>query len=293
MKRAVLSAAAFLLMLALCAALSVPAWAEGCAPVAQNLELKTYRNLSVGGTLKAYDPDGDVVGFEITTHPVKGTLKLEEDGSFVYTPRENKRGKDYFGYKAVDAEGNRSQEATAIIRIEKQKSAVRYEDMRGRGGEFAATELCEAGVFVGEKLGGHYCFCPDRAVTRGEFLQMATLACGRPVLDGVLSTGYADDDSMSDWTKSLVATAAMEAAGSRSDAFEAETLISLGEAARMLDRMLGLYDVSGEDASDETMRSCMNLSAVGILDDDAVGDRLLTREAAAILLEKTMRANSD
>ena len=53
MKRVWMSAAAVLLMLALSAALVTPAWAEGCAPVAQNLELKTYRNTSVGGTLSA------------------------------------------------------------------------------------------------------------------------------------------------------------------------------------------------------------------------------------------------
>ena len=47
MKRVWMSAAAVLLMLALSAALVTPAWAEGCAPVAQNLELKTYRNTTV------------------------------------------------------------------------------------------------------------------------------------------------------------------------------------------------------------------------------------------------------
>ena len=93
--------------------------AEGSAPAAENLELRTYRNVSVGGRLKAFDPDGDVVSYSITTDPVK----LEENGCFVYTPRENKRGRDYFGYKAVDSEGNLSQEATVIIRIEKQKSS--------------------------------------------------------------------------------------------------------------------------------------------------------------------------
>lgn len=97
--------------------------AEGSAPAAENLELRTYRNVSVGGRLKAFDPDDDVVSYSITTDPVKGSIELEENGCFVYTPRENKRGRDYFGYKAVDSEGNLSQEATVIIRIEKQKSS--------------------------------------------------------------------------------------------------------------------------------------------------------------------------
>lgn len=39
---------------------------------------------------------------------------------FVYTPSEGKRGRDYFGYKAVDASGNLSQEATVILHIKKR-----------------------------------------------------------------------------------------------------------------------------------------------------------------------------
>ena len=117
MKRIAVSAAAFLLMLLMGMGLANPAFAQGTAPVAENLELKTYRGVSVGGTLTAYDPDGDVAAFEITTRPVKGTIELKEDGSFVYTPNEKKRGRDYFGYKAKDAEGNLSQEATVLIRI--------------------------------------------------------------------------------------------------------------------------------------------------------------------------------
>ena len=50
MKRKRITAAALLLMLVLCAAFASPAWAEGCASVAQNLALTTYRNVSAGGS---------------------------------------------------------------------------------------------------------------------------------------------------------------------------------------------------------------------------------------------------
>ena len=59
MKRIAISAAAFLLMLLMGMGLADPAFAEGMAPVAENLDLRTYRGVSVGGTLSAYD-DGDV-----------------------------------------------------------------------------------------------------------------------------------------------------------------------------------------------------------------------------------------
>ena len=61
MKRIAISAAAFLLMLLMGMGLANPAFAEGASPVAENLELKTYRGVSVGGRLSAYDPDGDAV----------------------------------------------------------------------------------------------------------------------------------------------------------------------------------------------------------------------------------------
>ena len=45
------------------AALLLPASADGSAPIAENLELSTYRGVSVGGRLSATDPDGDPVSF--------------------------------------------------------------------------------------------------------------------------------------------------------------------------------------------------------------------------------------
>ena len=151
-----------LVLLMLCAPVTalLPAEAAGSAPIAENLELSTYRGVSVGGRLSATDPDGDQLSFEITTEPVKGSIELSEDGRFVYTPESGKRGKDYFGYRATDSEGNRSQEATVIIRIEKQKSKVTYSDLSGAGCAYAAVRLAENGIFTGACLAGSYVFEP-------------------------------------------------------------------------------------------------------------------------------------
>lgn len=96
-----------------------PAYAEGQPPLAESFELSTLMNSPYEGQLTASDDDSEKLFFEITTKPVKGEITLNEDGSFVYMPRENKKGRDYFGYKAIDPEGNYSQEATVIIRINK------------------------------------------------------------------------------------------------------------------------------------------------------------------------------
>ncbi|MFR6426151.1 MAG: Ig-like domain-containing protein [Oscillospiraceae bacterium] len=75
--------------------------------MAENLELTTFRNTSIGGTLSANAPDGSPLTFRITTEPVKGTVTLTDSGTFVYTPADGKRGRDYFGFRAADSSGRR------------------------------------------------------------------------------------------------------------------------------------------------------------------------------------------
>lgn len=77
---------AFALCAALGTAIHAGQEAETAAPVAENLELTTFRNTSVGGTLSASAPDGSPLTFRITTEPIKGTVTLTDDGTFVYTP---------------------------------------------------------------------------------------------------------------------------------------------------------------------------------------------------------------
>ena len=271
----------------------LPARAEGNAPVAQNLELTTYRNVSVGGRLTAVDPDGDTLTFQITTEPTKGEIELTDDGRFVYTPDTNRRGRDYFGFKAVDAEGNSSQEATVIIRIEKQKTRTTYSDLDGNACAYAATMLAEEGIFVGQQLGGSYVFEPDREVTRGEFLAMCMELGGDELLSAVAATGFADDDAIPVWQKPYVATALMDGVinGTESEGsavFSAGDAVTVQEAAVMLNNVLGATDVPTA-AFDSAVpawasQATANLTACGVL---AVSGRYtdsLTRADAAEML---------
>lgn len=179
---------AFALCAALGTAIHAGQEAETAAPVAENLELTTFRNTSVGGTLSASAPDGSPLTFRITTEPIKGTVTLTDDGTFVYTPADGKRGRDYFGFRAADSSGRESQEATVIIAIKKQKPDVTYSDMAGRAEEYAAVMLAEQGVCIGRQVGGQYLFDPDSNVPRGEFLAMCMHLTGTETLQGVLST---------------------------------------------------------------------------------------------------------
>lgn len=293
MKRILISFVALTLAVFMFIGMAEPGFAEGNAPVAENLELTTYRNTSVGGCLSAYDPEGDAVSFEITTEPVKGCIDLKQDGSFIYTPGENKKGRDYFGYKAIDTDGNYSQEATVIIKIEKQKKDVFYADMAGRADEYAAIAISENGLFTGEQVGGVYCFYPEKAVSRGEFLSMCMILSGEPVFTGVLSTGYIDDQEIPGWMKGYVATAAMCGIdyGRVTDSgsvFDASAPIRKAEAASMLDSALNVTKISyiqlDEELEPTLAQACVNLSAHGILKStEGINDYLTRSEAAQML----------
>jgi large repetitive protein len=51
------------------------------------------------------DVDGDPLTAVLVSGPAHGTLTLNPDGSFTYTPAHNFSGTDQFAYRAIDAEG--------------------------------------------------------------------------------------------------------------------------------------------------------------------------------------------
>ncbi|MEG1632464.1 MAG: Ig-like domain-containing protein [Oscillospiraceae bacterium] len=299
-KRTRLIVSAALLTFAVCLTAVSPmlsAQALNSAPVAENIELRTFRNVCVGGRLSAVDPEGDLLTFSITTQPVKGSIELTEDGRFVYSPDVNRRGRDYFGFKATDANGNASQEATVIIRIEKQKGNVSYSDMAGDAAAYAATAVAEAGIFTGSRLGELWVFEPTRAVTRGEFLAMCMIMRGEDMLSGVLSTGFNDDGDIPMWQKPYVATALMDGlvSGYVSPAgaiFDANEFISCSEAAVLMNSVTKLSevaDISSEAAAPAwAEQSAANLAACGMLPDGRGFDECLTRADAAQMLVSAM-----
>ena len=267
------------------------------APVAENFECETYRNTSVCGQLLATDPDGDSFTFELVTKPRKGTMELDANGFFTYTPNEGKKGKDYFGFRAVDLSGNKSQEATAIISIQKKQTKLTYSDMSGNGSEYAALCLAENDIFVGSNLGSSSVFEPERTVSRGEFLAMCLKMSGADVLRGVTRTGFSDDAQMPAWVKPYVSTALLSGVISGYDSkgapvFDSDSPISALEAAALLNRILGISDVTAvSNMTDDTIpvwgsQALINLRACKILplQIDSHADCITRAEAAQMLV---------
>lgn len=250
------------------------------APIAQNLEFETCKNVAYYGTLSATDPQGDGVEFQLVEKPARGKVELANDGSgrFVYTPYEDKTGKDSFRFVAVDSQGNSSKPAKVTLRIRKVKTKVNYADMEGQESWNAAIYLAEREVMVGEKIGGAYYFHPDEPVSRGEFLTMAMAALGVEPIAQTMSTGFGDDSAIPDWSKGYVA-AALRAGyvlgttdASGQIVFAPEDNVTYAEAAVILNRMLEVTDVVVTTFYPDTVaapawgfQAAVNLESVGVM----------------------------
>ena len=270
-----------------------PAPAEG-APIARDLELETYQNVAITGRFDGVDPEGDLLSYHVVKKPARGAVTVGEDGSFVYKPYEDKKGKDSFTYVAVDPAGNSSDPATVKVRIEKPDTQVTYADLAGHPAHRAALRLAEEDLLVGEKLGEQWFFRPEQAMTRGEFLTLAMHAAGLEELEGVERTGFADDAAMETWAKPYVSSALKSGlvTGSLDETgqavFRAGDPITGAEAAVLLDRALQITDVDAQTfapaAPAWAAQSAANLSTCGMLDAGADLSAPLTRGEAAQLL---------
>lgn len=304
-----------LLALALTAALVLPAYAAAqnadsseeasVMPIAQNMEYSTYQNVRMQGKLKAADPDGGTLTYEIVTMPKKGTVTLQEDGSaeFVYTPNDGKTGKDSFTYQVKDEAGNVSAPATVQMQILKGKTGVRYADMEDNAAHAASVRLAEEGVFTGRQVGAEYFFDPDTPVTRSEFLAMTMAAAGISEIPAASVTGFSDDESIPTWAKAYASEAlntGLISGKVDNDriVFSADEPITYSEAATILNRVMAVTDVdvesfAGENVPAWAVQSVANLSSVNVMGSDTDCSVKLTRAAAAEMLCAAMDLMED
>ena len=265
------------------------------APVARDMEFTTYKNVAVTERFDGVDPEGDLLTYHVVKKPARGAVTVQEDGTFVYTPYENKTGKDTFTYVAVDAVGNSSDPATVKVKIEKPDTKVTYADLDGNPAHKAAVRLAEEEIFVGECMNGAYFFCPDEPVTRSQFVAMVMDTAGLEALEDVERTGFADDGIIETWAKPYVASALKSGLiqGSLDEegqaVFRGSETVTAAEAAVLLDRALQVTDVDAQtfasaDAPVWAAQSAANLSTCGMLDSGTSLGTQLTRGEAAQLL---------
>ncbi len=273
------------------------------APIAQEQSFETCKNVAYMGRLTAVDGEGDPVTFQLADKPARGSVEITDPstGDFVYTPYENKTGKDSFTFVAVDGQGNVSSPAKVSLRIRKPNTKVTYADMSGAAGCNAAIRLAEEDVLVGERIGDAYYFHPDQTVSRGQFIAMAMSALDAEPLAQTMTTGFADDQAIPTWCKGYVSAALQQGlVRGYSDAdgrvvFSPENPVTRGEAAVILNRMLSVTDVAVTTFYADTVtapawafQAAANLESAGVMTTTSAGalalDETLTREQCAQML---------
>ncbi len=265
---------------------------EDKAPVAQDQAVETYKNLPLQESLKVSDPESQAMTFTVVRGPKRGTVEIRDDGTFTYTPKHNKVGVDSFVYTATDPAGNVSREATVTVSILKPGNTAQYTDTVGSDCRFEAEWMKNTGLFVGEQVGGEYCFNENAPVSRGQFVAMAVKLLGIPTQDPASYTGYTDE--IPNWLKPYLAAAMRSGmtAGlpvSESGAFGANEAITGGEAAVMLQNAMDLsISVSAEvSAGKDDTEAHWAAAAVTAMSDNGIDISLtdtLTRGEVAMLL---------
>ncbi|WP_177224681.1 tandem-95 repeat protein [Variovorax sp. 770b2] len=65
----------------------------------------TAEDTPLAGSLQVADPDGDALGYTVISGPAHGTLAIDPDGSYVYTPGRDFNGADSFTVQMSDGRG--------------------------------------------------------------------------------------------------------------------------------------------------------------------------------------------
>ena len=271
------------------------------------LEVSTFENVTLFGTLPCYDPDGDRTYIEIVSYPEHGLLVLEnrETGAYRYIPDEDFDGEDEFTYVARDFYGNYSPSATVQLSVDEKPISVSYIDLVDTRYHGAAIAMTDKGIMSGTQIGTSSYFYPEREVSRAEFTVMAMNAAGITKLNDLgMKTVFADDADINDSFKPYI-SAAYELGyikGVERDGklyFEPDRAMTRAEAACLLANMLDaaaptvtpLFSDGGEIPA-WAQSSVYAMNVMGVMnstDNKILSTSVVTRGDAAEILWNFMK----
>lgn len=265
---------------------------KNTAPSVCDSSFETYKNIAHEGKLEASDPEADEISFQLYKAPKRGSVTLHEDGTFEYTPKHNKVGKDSFQFTATDANGAVSEPATVSVRIVRPTDVATYADLAGADGEYEAMWLKEVGAFSGERIGSQLVFHSDKPVSRGEFLVMAMKVFSQEAEQTALTSNFADEILTPEWMKPYIVSAFSSgmisgSLGQDGLLFRPSSAVTTSEAAVMVQNFLKLPEAVNVFSSEEADIPAWARGAVSALAENGIllcADRELTRMDAAKLL---------
>ncbi len=273
-----------------------------------SLNVETYRNMPITGTVSAYDPEGDEMTFEIVRYAAHGRVSLldKNTGAYTYTPDAAYVGKDSFDYVVRDKWGNYSTSATVSIQVNDPLASITYSDIDGVEGAAAILKISSLGLMNGTRVGQDTYFKPDMAVSRLEFLVTAMQAAG---INAAKLTQFADPavgdcadipTAMRPYVsyalqKNYIGTKTV----SGNAYFKPNDSITHAEAAVILSNIIGyaiddtvtaFADASAVPAwSQQALTSLHALGVLTVTDGKANASTTMTRATTAAWLSKTIQ----
>lgn len=265
------------------------------APKGADTSFETYKNIANDGVLTGSDPEKGSLTFQLVDSPKRGSVKLEQDGTYVYTPAKNKVGEDQFTFTVTDDAGNVSKPATVKIKILKPSDAKTFADLEGSHDQFEAMWMRSRGLSGGRTIGGTLCYLPQESMSRGEFLVMAMELLDIPVDDTLTVSCFADAKDAPAWVQPYLAAAMRSGAvkgivTEEGLMFRPNDQITGPQAAVLLQNLLELpLSVAATDSSAPSWaaESVQALSEAGIHLNTT--EHPLTRLEAAKLLYKVSK----
>ncbi len=270
-----------------------------------SLEVLTFCDIPVMGSLSSYDPEGDELTYEITSYASHGRVVLNDNhtGCYTYTPAQGYVGKDAFTYVVRDQYGNYSTSATVSVQVSAMPSSLTFADLSGKDCAAAAISISASGYMNGTRVGNEDYFRPDSGMTRIEFLVTAMNVAGilpSPSENTDISC-YSDADAIPEAMRPYVALALKNGylAGRTEGVFSPYGEITRAEAAVILSNIIGYATnttVSAFADSDSlpawAVPALTSLRALGLLtspDDTARAGKIMTRGETAVWLSRTLR----
>ncbi|MCA0982865.1 tandem-95 repeat protein [Halobacillus yeomjeoni] len=119
-------------------------------PVVDNYNETTLKNQALNGKIESTDPDGDELTFKLEKNPQHGIVKLEEDGTWVYTPDRSYSGPDSFGVIISDGNGG-TVTSTVLINVKEPENTL---PTVGNYQEETIQDQAATGKVVGEDADG-------------------------------------------------------------------------------------------------------------------------------------------
>lgn len=279
--------------------------------VALNSSFVISQNKTLEGKFEATISSGETITYAITILPTHGTVVQSGDNgsTFSYTPDKDYHGKDNFSFR-LESGDKYSNVATISISIEQDTSNVipfHYVDMQNHWANYSASHLAARGLILGEEIGHRFYYCPNKTMTRGDFM-LFLLAITESNLDAkvdVSASLFADKDTIPDWL--LEAAKVAYSKGIIKGSSENDKIylnlnnpITRVEAATMISNVLddksSTANITYKDVAKIPswgLKAVKNLSAYKIIQGDSAGTfrpmDILTRGEGAELSFKLLK----